>query len=46
MLQAADKLYAAYSDDQLRIVGDFMTRMSLLIREQIAGVAVGTLARR
>jgi DNA-binding MarR family transcriptional regulator len=38
MLKAAEKLYAGYSDDQLRIIADFMTRMSALLREQISGL--------
>jgi hypothetical protein len=31
MLQTADKLYAAYSDDRLPIMADFMRRISVLI---------------
>jgi|SRR5580700_3279693 DNA-binding MarR family transcriptional regulator len=38
LLKAAEKLYAGYSDDQLRVVVDFMTRMSVLLREQISGL--------
>jgi DNA-binding MarR family transcriptional regulator len=38
MLQAAEKLYATYSDDQLRTVADFMTRMAVLLREQVSAL--------
>ncbi|MGC1781407.1 MAG: crosslink repair DNA glycosylase YcaQ family protein [Acidobacteriaceae bacterium] len=38
MLQATGKLYAEYSDNQLRTVADFMTRMSVLLREQTAAL--------
>jgi DNA-binding MarR family transcriptional regulator len=38
LLKAAEKLYAGYSDDQLRIVADFITRMSVLLREQTSGL--------
>jgi hypothetical protein len=45
ILQAVAKPYVAYSDNQLRIVADFMTRMSGLIREQIAGLQHGRAMR-
>ena len=38
LLQAVEKLYAGYSDDQLRMIADFMTRMSVLIRQQMVGL--------
>jgi hypothetical protein len=38
LLQAVEKLYASYSHDQLRMIADFMTRMSVLIRQQMAGL--------
>lgn len=38
MLQAAEKLYASYSDEQLRTIADFMSRMSALLRERTAGL--------
>ena len=34
MLKTTEKLYSEYSDNQLRTVVDFMTRMSVLLREQ------------
>lgn len=36
MLRAAEMLYADYSDDQLRTIAEFMTRMSDLLRKQTA----------
>ena len=38
MLQEAEKLYADSSDDQLRTIRDFMSRMSVLLREQTAAL--------
>jgi DNA-binding MarR family transcriptional regulator len=38
MLRAAEELYATYSDDQLRAIADFMTRMAALLREQTSGL--------
>ncbi|MGH9617224.1 MAG: MarR family winged helix-turn-helix transcriptional regulator [Acidobacteriaceae bacterium] len=38
MLQATEKLYASYSDGELKTVADFMTRMSALLREQTAAL--------
>lgn len=38
MLSAAEKLYREYSDDQLRTIADFMTRMSALLNEQTPGL--------
>jgi DNA-binding MarR family transcriptional regulator len=35
MLKAVERLYADYSDDELRTIADFMTRMSVLLREQL-----------
>lgn len=37
MLQAAEELYAIYTDDQLRTIADFMTRMAALLSEQTLG---------
>jgi DNA-binding MarR family transcriptional regulator len=36
MLQAAEKLYADYTDEQLRTIAEFMHRMAALLREQTA----------
>jgi DNA-binding MarR family transcriptional regulator len=36
MLQAVERLYADYTDDQLRMIAGFMTRMAVLLREQTA----------
>jgi DNA-binding MarR family transcriptional regulator len=38
MMQATEKLYESYSDDELRLVADYMTRMSVLLRELIPGL--------
>ncbi len=46
MLQALEKLYANYSDDQLRVIADFMTRMSVLLRERIPGLQQRRLSHR
>lgn len=34
MLQAVEKLYKDYSDDELQMMAQFMTRMSAILREQ------------
>ena len=36
MLKALERLYADYSDDELQTIAGFMTRMSVLLREQTA----------
>lgn len=38
MLQAVEKLYADYSDEQLRTIAGFMKRMSTLLREETAAL--------
>lgn len=38
LLQATEKLYARYTDEELRTIADFMTRMSVLLRGQVAGL--------
>jgi DNA-binding MarR family transcriptional regulator len=38
MMQATEKLYASYSDDELRLVADYMTRMSVLLRGLVSGL--------
>jgi hypothetical protein len=38
MMQATEKLYKRYSDDELRLVADYLTRMSLLLRKLIPGL--------
>lgn len=38
MMQATEKLYESYSDDELRLVTDYMTRMSALLRGLISGL--------
>jgi DNA-binding MarR family transcriptional regulator len=37
MLEALEKLYAGYSDDQLRTMAEFMNRMAEMLRELTAG---------
>jgi DNA-binding MarR family transcriptional regulator len=38
MMQATEKLYESYSDDELRLIADYMTRMSVLLRGLIPGL--------
>jgi DNA-binding MarR family transcriptional regulator len=38
LLKANEKLYARYSASQLRTIADFMTRMSAVLRSQMAGL--------
>jgi DNA-binding MarR family transcriptional regulator len=38
MIKATEKLYSNYSDAQLKLVAEFMTRMAALLREQTAGL--------
>jgi DNA-binding MarR family transcriptional regulator len=38
MVEATEKLYADYTEAQLKLVTEFMTRMAALLREQTAGL--------
>jgi DNA-binding MarR family transcriptional regulator len=38
MIKATERLYADYSDSQLKLVAEFMARMAVLLREQTAGL--------
>jgi DNA-binding MarR family transcriptional regulator len=46
MMRATEKLYASYSDDELRLVADYMTKMSQLLRGLIPELQHNRPARR